>query len=83
VELCIFKAGDGAGTMMRVAGKVGLLEDKALEERLYRDRPWVKDLLKTAPEGGGLALFRLAHGEVYFRTMADNMRENEAPRVKF
>ena len=69
--------------MMRVAGKIEFLEDKALEERLYRDRPWVKELLKTAPKGGSVAMFRVAHGEAYFWTMAENMRESEAPRVKF
>ena len=83
VELCFFKPGEGAGTMMRLAGKVEVLNDKALEERLYRERPWVQDLLKTAPEGGSVAMFRVAHGEAYFWTMADNMREREAPRVKF
>jgi uncharacterized pyridoxamine 5'-phosphate oxidase family protein len=83
VELCFFRPGEGAGTMMRVAGKVEFLEDKALEERLYRDRPWVKDLLKTAPKDGSVAMFRVAHGEAYFWTMADNMREREAPLVKF
>jgi pyridoxamine 5'-phosphate oxidase len=83
VELCFFKPGEGAGTMMRVAGKIEFLEDKALEERLYRDRPWVKELLKTTPKGGSVAVFRVAHGEAYFWTMADNMRESEAPRVKF
>lgn len=83
VELCFFKPGEGAGTMMRVAGKVEFLKDKALEERLFRDRPWVKGLLDTAPKGGELAIFRVVHGEAYFWTMADNMRENAAPRVKF
>jgi hypothetical protein len=43
----------------------------------------VKDLLKSAPKGGEVAIFRLAHGEAYFWTMANNMRESEAPRVKF
>ena len=83
VELCFFRPGEGAGTMMRVSGKVEFISDKELEERLHRDRPWVKDLLKTAPEGGSIAMFRVAHGDAYFWTMADNMREREAPRVKF
>jgi len=43
----------------------------------------VKDLLAAAPDGGDIAIFRIAHGEAYFWTMADNMRESEAPRVKF
>jgi len=83
VELCFYKPGDGAGTMMRVTGKAEFLNDTGLEERLFRDRPWVKGLLAAAPKGGKLAIFRIAHGEAYFWTMADNMRESEAPRVKF
>jgi uncharacterized pyridoxamine 5'-phosphate oxidase family protein len=83
VELCFYKPGEGAGTMMRVAGKVEFLDDKDLEKRLYQDRPWVQDLVKSAPKGGGLAMFRVAHGEAYFWTMANNMREQDAPRVKF
>ncbi|MCX6690565.1 MAG: pyridoxamine 5'-phosphate oxidase family protein, partial [Methanoregula sp.] len=84
VELCFYAPGvQGAGKMMRVSGKVEFLEDKALEERLYRDRPWVKDLLKNAPKGAQLAIFRVAHGEAYFWTMENNMREQEAPRIKF
>lgn len=38
---------------MRVTGKAEFMKDKALKERLFRDRPWVKDLLATAPMGGG------------------------------
>ncbi|WAC04877.1 MAG: pyridoxamine 5'-phosphate oxidase family protein [Methanoregula sp.] len=84
VELCFYAPGaQGAGMMMRVAGKVEFLDDKALEERLSMDRPWVADLLKTAPKDAKVAMFRVAHGEAYFWTMADNMREAEAPHVKF
>jgi len=28
-------------------------------------------------------MFRIAHGEAYFWTIENNMREQEAPRVKF
>lgn len=83
VELGFLGPGDGAGTMMRVTGTVEFLSDRTLEERLYRDRPWLVDLLKNAPAGGKLAIFRVAHGEAWFWTMANNMREQEAPRVKF
>ena len=83
VELCFYVPGEGAGRMMRVAGKAEFLSDPALEQRLFRDRPWVADLLKNAPNGGKLAIFRIGHGEAYFWTMADNMREQDAPRVKF
>jgi uncharacterized pyridoxamine 5'-phosphate oxidase family protein len=83
VELCFYKPGEGAGRTMRVAGKVEFLNDSALEERLYRDRPWLHDVMKMAPRGGKLAIFRVAHGEAWFWTMAENMREAEVPRVKF
>ncbi|WP_321505926.1 pyridoxamine 5'-phosphate oxidase family protein [uncultured Methanoregula sp.] len=83
VELGFYAPGDGAGTMMRVAGTVEFLKDKTIEERLFSDRPWVKGLLASAPAGAELAMFRIAHGEAYFWTMADNMREHDAPRVKF
>jgi pyridoxamine 5'-phosphate oxidase len=83
-ELCFYAPGEqGAGRMMRVTGKVEFLEDKSLEERLYGDRPWVKDLLKSAPKDAKLAMFRIAHGEASFWTMENNMRESEAPRCKF
>jgi pyridoxamine 5'-phosphate oxidase len=84
VELCFYAPSvQGAGKQMRIEGKVEFLEDKAFKERLYRDRPWVKDLLKNAPTGAQLAMFRVAHGEAYFWTMENNMREQEAPRIKF
>jgi uncharacterized pyridoxamine 5'-phosphate oxidase family protein len=83
VELCFYAPGEGAGKMMRVFGKAEFLSDKALEGRLMRDRPWVADLLKAAPPGAKVAIFRIAHGEAYFWTMADNMREDQSPRVMF
>jgi uncharacterized pyridoxamine 5'-phosphate oxidase family protein len=83
-ELCFYTQGaHGAGRMMRVTGKVEFLNDKFLEERLFKDRPWVKDILKSAPKDARLAMFRIAHGEAHFWTMENNMREQEAPRVKF
>lgn len=84
VELCFYAPGaEGAGRMMRVTGKVEFLEDKALEERLFKDRPWVADLMKAAPKDAKLAMFRVAHGEAWFWTMENNIREAQAPRVKF
>lgn len=83
VELCFYAPGDGAGTMLRVSGSAEFVTDKALEERLFSDRPWVKDLLANGPPGAEVAIFRIAHGEAYFWTMADNMQEAGIPRVKF
>jgi pyridoxamine 5'-phosphate oxidase len=83
VELCFYRPGEAAGTMMRVSGKVEFLTDHSLEARLFSDRPWVKDLMKTAPAGSDMVIFRVAHGEAYFWTMAVNMKEEDVPRVRF
>jgi len=83
VELCFYKPGEGAGRLLRVAGKVEFLDDTKLEERLFKDRPWLNDVMKMAPAGGKVVIFRLAHGEAWFWTMAENMREAQVPRIRF
>lgn len=83
VELCFYKPGEAAGTMMRVTGKAEFLDDTALEERLLSDRAWLKDAVKNSPNGSKLAMFRIAHGEAWFWTMMDNMRESQVPRMRF
>ena len=69
--------------MMRVAGKVEFLEDPAWAERLYHDRPWLKETMKNAPSGTRLVIFRIPHGEAWFWTMEVNLREREVPRIRF
>ncbi len=83
VELCFYKPGEAAGMMMRITGKVEFLEDTVLMGRLLQDRPWLNDVMKTAPGNVKIAIFRVAHGEGYFWTMADNLREQQAPHIKF
>ena len=81
VELCFYAPGD-AGEMMRVAGEIEVVEDPALKERLVRERSWLLQIV-SGPADPKLAVFRVAHGEAYFWTMEYNMREAEAPRVRF
>ena len=81
VELCFYETGD-AGKMMRVAGEIEVVEDPALKERLVRERSWLLQIV-SGPADPKLAVFRVAHGEAYFWTMEYNMREAEAPRVRF
>ena len=68
--------------MMRVAGEAEFLYDPALRLRLLEERPFLKALVK-GPDDPLLTIFRIPHGEAYFWTMADNMREAEVPRIKF
>lgn len=69
---------------MRIKGAVEFLDDAALKERLVKERSW---LLQIGGVSGAddpkLAVFRVAHGEAYFWTLEQNMREAEAPRVRF
>ncbi|MCM2466872.1 pyridoxamine 5'-phosphate oxidase family protein [Methanoculleus oceani] len=82
VELCFYNPG-GKGMMMRVAGAVEFVEDAALKERLVKERPWLLQIGVSGPNDPHLAVFRVAHGEAYFWTLEQNMREAEAPRVRF
>lgn len=82
VELCFYAPAEDGGPMMRVAGEVEFLDDAALRERLVRERPWLLQIVSGADDPG-LAVFRVAHGEAYLWTMEYNMREAEAPRVRF
>jgi uncharacterized pyridoxamine 5'-phosphate oxidase family protein len=83
VELCFCTPPGPGMKMMRVAGKVEFLADPSFEERLYRERPWLKDLQKNAPPENRVAIFRVPHGEAWFWTMETNLREREAPRIRF
>ncbi|MCK9278985.1 MAG: pyridoxamine 5'-phosphate oxidase family protein [Methanoculleus sp.] len=82
VELCFYAPGD-AGKMMRVAGEIEFIDDAALKERLVKERPWLLQIGVSGPSDPKLAVFRVAHGEAYVWTMEYNMREAEAPRVRF
>ncbi|NYT05995.1 MAG: pyridoxamine 5'-phosphate oxidase [Methanomicrobiales archaeon] len=83
VELCFYAPGEGAGTMMRVAGAAEVVDDAALKRRLLQERPWILEIGVSGPDDPKLGVFKVAHGEAYFWTMAWNMREAEAPRVRF
>jgi len=54
-----------------------------LKERLVAERPWLLQIGLSGPADPKLAVFRVAHGEAHFWTMEYNMREAEAPRVRF
>jgi pyridoxamine 5'-phosphate oxidase len=76
IEVCYFKAGPMAGTMLRVAGSAELLDERKLKERVLLDRPFLKDMGLTS-ESYGLILFRIAHGIAHFWTMANNLKPKE------
>ena len=84
-EVCFYAPAQmpDPGTMLRVAGRVEFLNDTALRSRLLEERPFLKEMGITGPDDPMLAVFRIASGEAYFWTMANNMHEAEAERVRF
>jgi uncharacterized pyridoxamine 5'-phosphate oxidase family protein len=69
--------------VMRVYGNVRFIEDRGVRERCIQERPFVKNFGITEPDNPLLAVFHLYTGEAYFWTMADSMKEDQIPRVKF
>lgn len=79
VEVCFYDNKNPIGTMLRIAGEVELVGDRAIKERAMRDRPFLKDMGLIA-EHPGLIVFRIAHGQAHFWTMKDNLRQKEIIR---
>lgn len=76
IEVCFFKPGELAGTMLRVAGRADFVTDAHMKEKAMRDRPFLKDMGLTA-DSPNLILFRITHGEAYFWTLATNLKPKE------
>ena len=68
--------------VMRISGSLEFLNDIALKTRLLEERSFLKNLIK-GPEDTNLAIIRIPHGEAFFWTRADNLKEAEISRIKF
>jgi pyridoxamine 5'-phosphate oxidase len=86
VEAAFHNAGGGKlgeSRMLRVSGTAEIVADPALEERLYRERPWVLANRQAMAPGTTVVIFRIRHGNCRFWDMASNGHEREAPRISF
>jgi len=72
-ELCFYHHEGTIGKMLRIAGEVEFMEDRALKERVLRERPFLKSFGLTV-DRPGLIIFRIAHGKAHFWTMEDNLK---------
>lgn len=70
------------GRAIRVTGTVEIVEDEALAERLYRDRPWLIQIGEAHPDSK-LTIFRIVRGEAFVWNMEVNMHESEIERIRF
>jgi pyridoxamine 5'-phosphate oxidase len=83
VELC-FTNGEPipAAKNMRLTGVAEFLSDPALRARMLEEMPFLKPL-GNGPSDPIYQLFRVAHGEAFFWTIADSMREKSIARIRF
>ena len=63
--------------------KVQFIDDLEVRAKCINERPFVKNFGITEPDNPLLAVFKVYAGEAYFWTMADSMKEDKIPRVKF
>lgn len=80
VEVCFYAT--QSGVMMRATGTIAFLEDIETKKKLLEDQSYIKKMV-TGPEDPTLAVFRVENGEAYFWTIADNSKEDQAPRIRF
>jgi pyridoxamine 5'-phosphate oxidase len=72
----------GDSKMLRVNGQAEFVEDAALEQRLYEERPWLLKNLNAMP-ATKVCIFRIRTGTCQFWDMSANGREQDQPRVTF
>jgi pyridoxamine 5'-phosphate oxidase len=86
VELCFYAPPErppeegGAvdiGMMMRATGTVKFLDDTAIKQRLFEERPFLRSLAEN------VVIFHVHNGEAWFWTWEDNLREADIKRIPF
>lgn len=78
VELCYLTP--GFGIMLRIAGAIEFVDDRAKKQKLIEEKPYLKDF---TPDSREFILMRLPHGIARFWTITDNMREKDATTIEF
>ncbi|MDP4276217.1 MAG: pyridoxamine 5'-phosphate oxidase family protein [Bacteroidota bacterium] len=75
-EVCFYKHDGMIGTMLRIAGTVEFVDTKALRDKVFFDRPFLKNM-GVSEDSHILVLFRIAHGQAHFWTMENNLKPKE------
>lgn len=65
------------GKMMRASGKVAFLDDPGLKQRLFDERPFLRQNAKNE------VIFRIQNGEARFWTSEDSGRESTVDTTRF
>jgi pyridoxamine 5'-phosphate oxidase len=75
-EVCFYRYQGMIGTMLRISGEVGFIEDVMLKVRVLSDRPFLKSFGLTI-DNPGLIIFRIPHSYAHFWTMETNVAPKE------
>ena len=84
VEACFYDPAsppDG-GTVLRVAGDVEFVEDLDMKARILNKSPVLQGIF-SGPDDVTYVLYRIAHGEARFWTMADFGKEDRIKGIPF
>jgi pyridoxamine 5'-phosphate oxidase len=68
---------------LHVSGFAEAVKDAKLEKRLFEERPWLWGNIEQAGVDTEVVIFRIVKGSAYIWNMSWNIKEKEAPRVKF
>jgi pyridoxamine 5'-phosphate oxidase len=83
VEVAFFNQGEEqGGQMVRITGKVEVVADEPLEEKLFQERAWLNDI-KAAYPNDKIFIFRVPHGEAQYWDMSRNCREKDFAPIIF
>lgn len=66
IEVCFHSNMKEEPNMLRVSGGVEFIDDIKLKEKVFLDRPFLKNLGATGPDDPRIVIFRIAHGEASF-----------------
>ncbi len=80
IELCY--CSKDFRTMLRIAGKIEIIEDREKKQRLLNERDYLKSFGGKVDDPRFI-LLRLSHGKARFWTIQQNMREKEIPVIEF
>lgn len=84
VEICFYNNPEQLqnAKQMRVTGEIEWVDDKALHERICKERAFLADITGQ-PIEPAMKLFRVHSGEAHFWTMMDVLKESQLERIKF
>ena len=84
VEIGFMNQGEGMDTMqmVRITGSIEIMDDAALEKKLFEERSWLNMIREAYPDDR-IFIFRIPHGEAQYWNMGLNCQEKNTPPIVF